>query len=93
MERLQGLLPRFALDVKAGGNNVLNSVLSSTDMAIRGIEISMSNDSLIDLQGAVDGLKIWGKGHDEKDNFVILGDATWKPILEYLNTRGKAGKD
>ena len=38
-------------------------------------------------------LKIWGKGHDEKDNFVILGDATWKPIQGYLNTRGKAGKD
>lgn len=38
-------------------------------------------------------LKVWGKGYDSKDNFVILGDATWKPIQEYLNTRGKVAKD
>lgn len=38
-------------------------------------------------------LKVWGKGYDDKDNFVILGDATWKPIQEYLNSRGKTSKD
>ena len=38
-------------------------------------------------------LKVWGKGFDDKDNFVILGDATWGPIQEYLNTRGKTRKD
>ena len=38
-------------------------------------------------------LKVWGKGFDDKDNFVILGDATWNPIQEYLNSRGKAKKD
>ena len=32
-------------------------------------------------------LKVWGKGYDDKDNFVILGDAVWNPIQEYLNTR------
>ncbi len=36
---------------------------------------------------------VWGKGFDEKDNFVILGEATWAPILEYLYTRGKTKKD
>lgn len=38
-------------------------------------------------------LKVWGKGFDDKDNFVILGDATWMPIQEYLNTREKTRKD
>ena len=38
-------------------------------------------------------LKVWGKGFDDKDNFVILGDATWNPIQEYLNSRGKVKKD
>ena len=38
-------------------------------------------------------LKVWGKGFDDKENFVILGDATWGPIQEYLNTRGKTRKD
>ena len=38
-------------------------------------------------------LKVWGKGFDDKENFVILGEATWTPIQEYLNTRGKTKKD
>lgn len=38
-------------------------------------------------------LKVWGKGFDDKENFVILGDATWNPIQEYLNLRGRTKKD
>ena len=38
-------------------------------------------------------LKVWGKGFDDKENFVILGDATWNPIQEYLNSRGRTKKD
>lgn len=38
-------------------------------------------------------LKVWGKGYDDKDNFVILGDAVWNPIQEYLNTRGLQSKN
>ena len=34
-------------------------------------------------------LLIRGKGRDEKDNFVILTDKAYKPIAEYLATRGK----
>ena len=37
-------------------------------------------------------LKVWGKGYDDKDNFVILGDAVWNPIQEYLNTRALQSK-
>jgi len=32
-------------------------------------------------------LLVRGKGHDEKDDFVILTDAAFEPIREYLNTR------
>lgn len=32
-------------------------------------------------------LMVQGKGKDSADNYVILTDATYKPIREYLNTR------
>jgi len=34
-------------------------------------------------------LLVHGKGRDEKDNFVILTEKTYKPIEDYLNSRGK----
>lgn len=39
-------------------------------------------------------LKIWGKGHDEKDDFVVLSDKAYRPIANYLATRKgvKAGQ-
>ena len=33
-------------------------------------------------------LKIWGKGRDEKDAFVVLTDKAYAPIKAYLDTRG-----
>lgn len=32
-------------------------------------------------------LMVQGKGRDDKDNFVILDNAAYEPIAEYLNTR------
>lgn len=32
-------------------------------------------------------LKIWGKGHDGKDDFVVLTDKAYAPIKSYLATR------
>lgn len=39
-------------------------------------------------------LKIWGKGHDEKDDFVVLSEKAYRPIADYLATRKgvKAGQ-
>ena len=39
-------------------------------------------------------LKVWGKGHSEKDSFVILSDKAYLPIANYLATRkgAKAGE-
>ncbi len=35
-------------------------------------------------------LRVHGKGHDEKDDFVVLTDKAYAPIAEYLKTRSKA---
>lgn len=32
-------------------------------------------------------LRVWGKGHDTKDDYVILTDKAYKPIEAYLATR------
>lgn len=32
-------------------------------------------------------LKVWSKGHDTKDDFVVLTDKAYKPIKDYLATR------
>lgn len=33
-------------------------------------------------------LKVWGKGKDGKDDFVVLTDKAWQPIKAYLASRG-----
>lgn len=33
-------------------------------------------------------LKVWGKGKDGKDDFVVLTDKAWLPIKTYLASRG-----
>jgi integrase/recombinase XerC/integrase/recombinase XerD len=39
-------------------------------------------------------LKIWGKGRNEKDDFVVLSEKAYRPIADYLATRKgvKAGQ-
>lgn len=37
-------------------------------------------------------LYVMGKGHDSKDDFVIISDATWKPLQAYLSERGVTAK-
>jgi len=34
-------------------------------------------------------LRVWGKGRDSKDDFVILTDNAYAPILDYLQARGQ----
>ena len=38
-------------------------------------------------------LKVWGKGAEDKDALVIIGEPVWNPIREYLSTRGEVPKD
>jgi len=56
---------------------------------LRTIEVIRANVGDIIFKGSQRVLLIQGKGRDEKDNFVILTDKTYKPIAEYLAIRGK----
>lgn len=54
---------------------------------IRCIEAVRANIEDITYIGGKRVLKVWGKGRDEKDNFVVLTDKAYKPIEAYLATR------
>jgi integrase/recombinase XerD len=56
---------------------------------LRTIEVIRSDIGDITFKGSQRVLIIQGKGRDEKDNFVVLTDKTYKPIAEYLSQRGK----
>ncbi len=55
---------------------------------LRTIEVIRASVEDITFKGSQRVLLIQGKGRDEKDNFVVLTDKTYKPIAEYLATRG-----
>jgi integrase/recombinase XerD len=54
---------------------------------LRTIEVIRANVGDITFKGSQRVLLVQGKGRDEKDNFVLLTDKTYKPIEEYLNNR------
>ena len=54
---------------------------------LRCVEVVRANVGDITYKGGQRVLLVQGKGRDEKDNFVILTDAAYNPIREYLNTR------
>ena len=55
---------------------------------LRCIEVVRANVEDITYKGGQRILKVWGKGRDEKDAFVVLTEKAYKPIKEYLDTRG-----
>ncbi|SOU86450.1 conserved hypothetical protein [Tenacibaculum dicentrarchi] len=59
---------------------------------LRTIEVIRANIEDIIFKGSQRVLLVHGKGRDEKDNFVILTDKTYKPIETYLNTRSNLKK-
>ena len=54
---------------------------------LRCVEVVRANVGDVTYKGGQRVLMVQGKGRDEKDNFVILTDAAYNPIREYLNTR------
>ena len=60
---------------------------------LRCVEVIRADVGDITYKGGQRVLLVQGKGRDEKDNFVILTDATYKPIQDYLNTRKDATPD
>jgi integrase/recombinase XerC/integrase/recombinase XerD len=54
---------------------------------LRCIEVVRANVGDITYKGGQRVLMVQGKGRDEKDNFVIMTDAAFAPIREYLSSR------
>ena len=57
---------------------------------LRTVEIMRAKVEDITYKGSQRVLLVQGKGRDEKDNFVLLTDKTYKPIEAYLATRPTA---
>lgn len=57
---------------------------------IRTIELVRANIDDITYKGGQRILKIWGKGHDERDSFVVLTDKAFSPVKAYLDSRKSA---
>lgn len=55
---------------------------------LRCIEVVRANVEDITFKGGQRILKIWGKGRDERDAFVVLTEKAYAPIKAYLETRG-----
>lgn len=57
---------------------------------IRTIELVRANIDDITYKGGQRILRVWGKGHDERDSFVVLTDKAYAPVKAYLDTRKAA---
>lgn len=63
---------------------IVNLILRT---GLRTIEVVRADIGDITFKGERRILKIWGKGHTEKDDFVVLSDKAYQPIKDYLATR------
>ena len=57
---------------------------------LRTIEVVRANIEDITFKGGQRILRVWGKGRDDKDTFVVLPDKAYAPIRTYLDTRKSA---
>lgn len=65
---------------------IVNLILRT---GLRTVEVVRADISDITFKGGRRILKVWGKGRDGKDDYVILTDKAYQPIFEYLKTRYK----
>lgn len=66
---------------------IVNLILRT---GLRTIEVIRADVGDITFKANRRILKVHGKGHDEKDDFVVLTDKAYQPIADYLKTRKKA---
>jgi integrase/recombinase XerC/integrase/recombinase XerD len=69
---------------------IVNLILRT---GLRTIEVTRADVGDITRKRGKRVMKVWGKGADEKDAFVIIGDPVWEPIKRYLDGRADCGKD
>lgn len=63
---------------------IVNLILRT---GLRTIEVVRADVGDITFKGERRVLRVWGKGHIEKDDFVVLSDKAYHPIKDYLATR------
>ena len=70
---------------------IVNLILRT---GLRTIEVVRADIGDITFKGERRVLRVWGKGHTEKDDFVVLSEKAYLPIANYLATRkgAKAGE-
>ena len=69
---------------------IVNLILRT---GLRTIEVTRADIGDITRKRGQRVMKVWGKGAEEKDAFVIIGDPVWEPIKRYLDEREDRGKD
>jgi integrase/recombinase XerD len=60
---------------------------------LREVEVSRVDAGDIGKEAGELVLRVWGKGRDSKDNFVLLTAASYGPIADYLAERGPVKND
>ena len=68
---------------------IVNLILRT---GLRTIEVVRADVGDITFKGGRRILRIWGKGHDEKDDYVILSGKAYTPIANYLAAARKGAK-
>ena len=68
---------------------IVNLILRT---GLRTIEVVRADIQDITFKGDRRVLKVWGKGHSEKDDFVVLSDKAYYPIKNYLEAARKGAK-
>lgn len=63
---------------------IVNLILRT---GLRTIEVVRADIGDITFKGDRRVLVVWGKGHTEKDDFVVLSEKAYQPIADYLATR------
>lgn len=54
---------------------------------LRTVEVSRANVGHVEVIDGRRVLRVWGKGKDSPDDFVILSDEAYEPLRRYLDTR------
>jgi len=81
---------RLLEGIKGDGLNALRDYAMTNLMlrtGLRTIEVSRVLIGDIGRESGEAVLRIWGKGRDTKDDFVLLTAETYEPILDYLQAR------
>ena len=68
-------------------NRAILSLMTTT--GLRTIEVIRANFGDIHHKRGKAFLSVQGKGHDEKDAYVLLSKQTYKAIMTYIKSRGK----